>query len=64
MWWNSKGNVGQNKGQNKAQRGRFNADLYIDLGTANTLVVSRKRGLVANEPSVIAYRDMGPSTGA
>ena len=36
------------------------ADLYIDLGTANTLIYSRKRGLIANEPSVIAFREMGP----
>ncbi len=36
------------------------ADIYIDLGTANTLVVTRKRGLIANEPSVVAYREMGP----
>lgn len=36
-----------------------NADFYIDLGTANTLVVSRRRGLVINEPSVIAYRQEG-----
>jgi rod shape-determining protein MreB len=30
--------------------------IYIDLGTANTLVMERRRGLLANEPSVIAYR--------
>lgn len=35
------------------------ADIYIDLGTANTLVVTRNRGIVANEPSVIAYREVG-----
>jgi rod shape-determining protein MreB len=29
---------------------------YIDLGTANTLVMESRLGLVANEPSVIAYR--------
>lgn len=33
-------------------------DLYIDLGTANTLVMHRHRGLIANEPSVIAYREV------
>lgn len=33
------------------------ADLYIDLGTANTLVVSRDKGIVANEPSVVCYRE-------
>ena len=29
-------------------------DLAIDLGTANTLVYARGRGIVLNEPSVIA----------
>lgn len=40
------------------------ADVYIDLGTANTLVVSRSKGLVVNEPSVIAFREdeMGKKT--
>lgn len=33
------------------------ADLYIDLGTANTLVVSKTKGIIANEPSVIAYQE-------
>lgn len=30
-------------------------DLYIDLGTVNTKLVVREKGLVVNEPSVIAY---------
>lgn len=30
-------------------------DIYIDLGTTNTRLVVRDRGLVINEPSVIAY---------
>ncbi len=34
---------------------KHGADLYVDLGTANTLVVSRSKGIVVNEPSVIAY---------
>jgi rod shape-determining protein MreB len=38
---------------------RPGADIYIDLGTANTLVMTKDRGLVANEPSVVAYRDHG-----
>ena len=29
-------------------------DLGIDLGTANTLVYARGRGIVVNEPSVVA----------
>ncbi len=33
------------------------ADIYIDLGTANTLVVAHGRGLIVNEPSVVAYRE-------
>ncbi len=32
----------------------FSNDLAIDLGTANTLVVARDRGIVINEPSVVA----------
>ena len=32
-------------------------DLAIDLGTANTLVYSRGRGIVLNEPSVIALNE-------
>ena len=34
--------------------GRFSADIGIDLGTANTLVYVRGRGVVINEPSVVA----------
>ena len=32
----------------------FTRDLGIDLGTANTLVFSKNRGIVVNEPSVVA----------
>ena len=32
----------------------FTNDLAIDLGTANTLVFSKGRGLIMNEPSVVA----------
>jgi rod shape-determining protein MreB len=32
----------------------FSADIAIDLGTANTLVYVRGRGIVLNEPSVVA----------
>ncbi len=32
----------------------FNSDLGIDLGTANTLVYVRNKGIVVNEPSVVA----------
>jgi rod shape-determining protein MreB len=34
--------------------GLFSSDLAIDLGTANTLVYMRGRGIVCNEPSVVA----------
>lgn len=32
----------------------FSSDLAIDLGTANTLVYVRGRGIIVNEPSVVA----------
>jgi rod shape-determining protein MreB len=32
----------------------FAEDLGIDLGTANTLVASKERGIILNEPSVVA----------
>jgi len=35
---------------------RVSKDLAIDLGTANTLVYARGRGIVLNEPSVVAVR--------
>lgn len=34
--------------------GQFSHDIGIDLGTANTLVYVRGRGIVINEPSVVA----------
>lgn len=34
--------------------GRFSKDIGIDLGTANTLVYVKGRGVVINEPSVVA----------
>ncbi|MGH6913119.1 MAG: rod shape-determining protein [Geminicoccales bacterium] len=40
-----------------AMRGFFTQDLAIDLGTANTLVYCAGRGIVFNEPTVIALRD-------
>jgi rod shape-determining protein MreB len=35
----------------------FSSDIGIDLGTANTLVYVRGRGIVMNEPSVVAVND-------
>jgi rod shape-determining protein MreB len=36
--------------------GWFSNDLAIDLGTANTLVFARGKGIVCNEPSVVAIQ--------
>ena len=36
--------------------GYFSQDLAIDLGTANTLIYMRGKGIVLNEPSVVAIR--------
>jgi len=41
----------------KRLRGYFSSDLSIDLGTANTLIYVRGRGIVLNEPSVVAVQD-------
>jgi rod shape-determining protein MreB len=38
-------------------RGMFSNDLSIDLGTANTLIYVRDKGIVLNEPSVVALRN-------
>ncbi len=40
----------------KKLRGMFSNDLSIDLGTANTLVYVKNKGIVLNEPSVVAVR--------
>lgn len=34
--------------------GKFSRDMGVDLGTANTLVYVRDKGIVVNEPSVVA----------
>lgn len=39
--------------------GFMSADMAIDLGTANTLVYVRDRGIVLNEPSVVAISTVG-----
>jgi rod shape-determining protein MreB len=44
-------------------RGIFSNDLSIDLGTANTLIYTRGRGIVLNEPSVVAIRQDRMQTG-
>ena len=36
--------------------GKFSIDMGIDLGTANTLVCVQGRGIILNEPSVVAVK--------
>lgn len=36
--------------------GLFSNDLSIDLGTANTVVIAKGRGIIINEPSVVAVK--------
>ncbi len=43
----------------KSIRGFFSNDLSIDLGTANTLIYVKGKGIVLNEPSVVAIRKNG-----
>jgi len=46
----------------KSLRSFFSNDLAIDLGTANTLIYLRGKGIVLDEPSVVAIRtDGGPN---
>ena len=44
-------------------RGFFSTDLAIDLGTANTLIYVRGKGIVLDEPSVVAIRQEGGPNG-
>ena len=39
--------------------GLFSNDLAIDLGTANTLIYVRNKGVILDEPSVVAIRNTG-----
>jgi rod shape-determining protein MreB len=41
----------------------FQDDLAIDLGTANTLIFMRGKGIVLDEPSVVAIRQEGGTNG-
>ncbi|MDY7025154.1 MAG: rod shape-determining protein [Pseudomonadota bacterium] len=43
----------------KRFRHYFSNDLSIDLGTANTLIYMRDKGIVLNEPSVVALKTTG-----
>jgi len=50
------------KSNSKPSRGFFsslNMDLAIDLGTANTLIYARNKGVVLNEPSIVALNTKG-----
>ncbi len=38
----------------QAFRRQFSSDLAIDLGTANTLIYMRDKGIILDEPSVVA----------
>ena len=42
--------------------GLFSNDLAIDVGTANTLTFVRGKGIVSNEPSVVAVQRSGNGT--
>src|SRR6201747_1643346 len=44
-------------------RSYFSNDLAIDLGTANTLIYMRGKGIVLDEPSVVAIRQEGGPNG-
>jgi rod shape-determining protein MreB len=41
----------------KRFRGYFSNDLSIDLGTANTLIYVKSRGIILNEPSVVSIQN-------
>ncbi len=43
------------KGKGDRMFGLGNRDLGIDLGTANTIVYAKGRGIIVREPSVVAY---------
>jgi len=43
----------------KAIRGLFSNDISIDLGTANTMICVKGKGIVLDEPSVVAIRTVG-----
>ncbi len=45
------------KGKKISKNSLFSTDIGIDLGTANTLVYVRGRGVVLNEPSVVTIND-------
>ncbi len=42
----------------------FSNDLAIDLGTSNTLIYARERGIVVNEPSILAINRLNDTVEA
>lgn len=48
----------KNNSSSKSKGG--GADIYVDLGTANTLISVRDKGLVLNEPSEVMISDVDP----
>ena len=48
---------------NKLEKNFF-SDLAMDLGTANTLVHVKEKGIILNEPSVVAISTNGGSVEA
>jgi rod shape-determining protein MreB len=40
--------------------GHTAADYYVDLGTANTLIAARGKGVIVNEPTLIAFSEVSP----
>jgi len=50
------------KAQRQQKQGFFQflyTDIAIDLGTANTLIYARNKGVVLNEPSIVALNNQG-----
>lgn len=45
---------------NTSPKAKYGADIYVDLGTANTLISARGKGLVLNEPSEVMISDIDP----
>ncbi|MGB5618907.1 MAG: rod shape-determining protein, partial [Desulfobacterales bacterium] len=41
--------------------GVFSSDFAVDLGTANTRIYVKGKGIVLNEPSIVAVRTISES---
>jgi rod shape-determining protein MreB len=55
LWYLQKGHPAQAPSMNlRSLFSIFSSDLAIDLGTANTLVYAKGKGIVVNEPSIVA----------